>query len=842
MAFVFRMALREIRASWRRLLLFFVCIALGVGGIVLLRSVVQDVRAGLAGDARDLLAADVVLSTGRPWSDAARQAIAARLAAAPVIARSDTVETDTMVRPADERRVVTKMAEVSGVDASYPLYGHLELQGGQPYSHALLEGHGALVRPELLAQMDVGVGDEILIGTGRFTIRGVVLTEPGRRMGAFSFGPRVLVDARDLEASGLLGWGSRVNRQVMLRVRDNGIEPLVRELRAALKGQFVNVRSYRSTGDHVGEDLSRAENYLSLVGLVIAILGGIGVSSVTRVFVQQKLRSIAILKCLGATSRQVLGAYLVQAFVLGLAGCALGVALAAAGLAVIPRVLPVVQLAGIPYSLTPSAVGQGVAIGLLVALLFSVVPLLDVRRVKPSILLRDAGQAGRDRDYVKWAAIAGLMAALVLIASWQAASLRVGLAVSVGLAGVTAVLQLVGAGLVRAVRPLANSRSVGLRHAVLRLSRPGNQTRAVLLAVGLGAFFIVGVRSLQANLLQEFSLTLDANAADMFLIDVQPQQAAGVRAFLASHGAGDARPIPVLRARVTGVKGRTLNLDSFEDVRGRGSLGREYVVTWRDYLQPNERVIEGRFWGSGRSPDGEVSIEKSLHERFGIELGDRMTFDILGRQVTARVTSVRDVDFRDARQGGFMFVFRPGVLDGAPATYIVPVRAPGDPMSRARMQRALVDRFPNVSVIDLREIFQLVEKTLSKVTLGVTVVGALVLFTGVLILIGSVSMTRFQRIYETAIFRTLGASTRLLTLMTALEYGVLGFLAGTIGCLAAIALTWYVSRHALDIRWSAFPWITVGGIVITTLLVATVGLLASADILRRRPLAALRAE
>jgi putative ABC transport system permease protein len=843
MRFVLRMAVREIRSSWRRLILFFVCIAVGVGGIVLLRSIVQDVRVAIARDARSLVAADVTLSTSRPWDEKSREIIARRLAGATVLARTEGVETSTMVRPADERRPVARMAEVRGVQPGFPLYGTVELQSGQPYSHGLLAGHGALVRPELLVQLDSRMGDDILIGAGRFTVRGVLVSEPGRRVAGFSFGPRILVDAADLESTGLLGFGSRVSRDIQLKLPDRSIDPIANQLRSELRGQFVNVRSFRGTEDHVGEDLSRAENYLSLVGLVIVILGGIGVSSVTRVFVQQKVRSVAVLKCLGATSRQVFAAYLAQAILLGAVGCLLGVALAAVGLAALPWVFAGQPgLESLPNDMTPSAVVQGVAIGLLVAVLFAAVPLLDVRRVKPSLLLREAVRTG-GRDWLSWAAMAVLLASLVLIASWQAGSFRIGLAVSVGLAAVALVLSLVGTGLIRALRPLASSRSVAVRHAVLRLSRPGNQTRAVLLAVGLGAFFIVGVRSLQANLLDQFSVTLDGNAADMFLIDVQPDQASGVERLLEERtGKRPPCAIPVLRARVTAVTGREVTLRSYEEVRRRGGLGREFTVTWRDHLQPNERVVEGRFWGPGRTDAPEVSIEQGLRDRSRLQIGDTVRFDVLGRIVDARITSVREVDWRDARQGGFMFVFRPGPLDKAPATYVAPVRGPLDPTARARLQRDLVDRFPNVSVIDLREILQNVERVLSKVTLGVSVVGGLVLLVGGLILIGSVSMTRFQRIYEVAIFRTLGAGTRLLTTMTAIEYGVLGLLAGAIGSMAAIALTYYVSRHVLDIRWSPYPSISLIGMAVTALVVCAVGLLASADILRRRPLGTLRSE
>jgi putative ABC transport system permease protein len=237
-----------------------------------------------------------------------------------------------------------------------------------------------------------------------------------------------------------------------------------------------------------------------------------------------------------------------------------------------------------------------------------------------------------------------------------------------------------------------------------------------------------------------------------------------------------------------------------------------------------------------------VSIEEGLRDRSGLRLGDVVQFDILGRVVSARVTSVRAVDWRDARQGGFMFVFRPGPLDQAPATYVAPVRGPSDAAARARLQRSVVDRFPNVSVIDLREILQIVERVISNVTLAVSVVGGLVLFVGGLILVGSVSMTRFQRIYEVAIFRTLGAGTRLLAVMTMLEYGVLGLMAGAIGSTAAIALTYAVSRQVLNLPWSPRLSISLAGMAITSLVVCGVGLLASADILRRRPLGPLRSE
>jgi putative ABC transport system permease protein len=380
---------------------------------------------------------------------------------------------------------------------------------------------------------------------------------------------------------------------------------------------------------------------------------------------------------------------------------------------------------------------------------------------------------------------------------------------------------------------------------VLRVARPGNQTRIILLAVGLGTFFILGVRALQGNLLRDFSLQMGEDAPDMFLMDIQPAQRDGVAALVDRENGTQGAPklIPVLRARITGVRGRDVNLESYEDVRGRGGLSREFTITYRSNLEANEKLVDGEWWDASPAGDvPEVSIEESLRSRFQIQLGDEMRFDILGRIVTARVTSFREVDFRDFRAGGFMLVFRPGPFDTAPHTFIAAVKGARDAAARARMQGLLVASYPNVSVIDLREVLDTVANIVNNVTLAVTVVGGLVLLSGCLILVGAVSMTKFRRVYEAAILKTLGASSRLIATTLLVEYGVLGAIAGTVGALGAIALSWAVARFALDLPWEPAPAMTITGIVITAIFVAVVGVAASFDVLRHKPLATLRAE
>ena len=846
MTFVFRMVGRELRASWRRLGFFFICVAVGVGAIVALRSVIQSVGVAMTSETRALTAADIMLESGQPWSEEALALIETALAAEPEIARTASIQTATMVRPVDLTKTVAKVVELRGVEAAFPFYGHFVLQDGLTYRHDLLAGGGALVRPELLVQLGLRVGDDIVIGEGTFEIRGVILREPGGQLGAFSFGPRVLVDHDDLLATGLLGFGTRAERQLLLRLPEARIDPLVRALRDPLRDEFVSIRSYRSTEDRIASNLRRAENYLSLIGFIVLILGGIGVWSVTRVFVQQRIRSVAILKCLGATGWQVLAIYVTQVAVLGVGGSLLGVAMAGGVMGAIPtsvtdQAAAAAGLADLSYGLTVSAVTQGLVVGIVVSLLFALGPLLEMRAIKPLALLRWGMLPARARDRTQIGVAILLAGGLLMVASWQASSWEAGLWVCGGFAAVAGVLHGVGQGLVRVIQPLGVGSRFAFRHAVLNLARPGNQTRVILLAVGLGSFFIIGIHAVQANLVNAFALEIGDNPPDMFLIDIQQDQADGVGALLSEQTGRTPNLLPVLRARVTGVSGENTTLDTVRQIRRRG-MGREYTVTYRGALEDNERVVDGAFWDDSPSDQAEVSVEESVQSRLGLVLGDTIRFDVLGREIVATVSSVRTVDWDDTRSGGFMFLFRPGVLEQAPHSFIAFVQGPDGADARARLQRDLVAGFPNVSVIDGLEVIATIRRILDSVTLAISIVGGIALLSGVLILVGSVAMTKYQRLYETAIFKTLGATSRTIIVMLVVEYGTLGIVAGLVGSVGALGLTWGLTRFLLEINWNPAPWINLSGLVLTALVVATVGVVSSLDVLRKKPLSTLRAE
>ncbi|HEX8501187.1 MAG TPA: FtsX-like permease family protein [Pyrinomonadaceae bacterium] len=842
MKFIFNLARRELRASWRRLLFFFLCIGVGVGSIVALRSMIQSLNRAVAGEARALMTADVQAETTREWPADALARIG-RIARPPLAeARTETVEAPTMLRPADAAREGALMVELKGVERGFPLYGEFLLEDGRPFDFALVEGGGAVVAPLLLERLGMRVGDRVRVGEREFEIRGVTRQEPGSG-GGFRLGPRVFVARADLEAAGLTGFGSRARRKILFRAGEGRMEELVRSLRAELGNNVVNVRSYRDSEESLSEQFSRAENYLSLTGLVILVLGGIGVSSVTRVFVEQKRKTIAVLKCVGATGSRLTAAYLAQVVALGAAGSLLGVALAKLALVLVRARFAESLPPNLSYDLQPGAVGQGLGLGLLISLLFSALPLLRIRRIRPNMLLREAAEPEPRRWLDLWrAAVAGgVLAGLVFLASWQAGSLRVGVVFLLGL-GLTALL-LYGAAwlLILLVRRARGWGTFAVRQAVNSMHRPGNQTRVIVMAVGLGAFLVLSVQSLQSSLLDEFDVARRGNLPSMYLIDVQRDQVEGVRQLVEREAGGRAELIPTVRARIVAVNGAEIDLDA-AGVRGeRGRLGREYVVTYRPRLEYNETLVAGRFWDETPSDAPEISVEETLRGTAGIDVGSDVTFDIQGRKMTARVTSVRRVDWRNSRTG-FLVLFRPGALEKAPQMFVGAIDAPSAEPARSRFQRALVDRYPNVSVIDVADVVRGVGRILSNITLAVSFIGGFVFLSGALILVGSIAMTKFQRVYEAAVLKTLGAKRRMLLTIMLAEYGLLGLVAGLVGAAAANGLSYAVARYVFDVRWAFAPGLNAVGVAATVLLVCAVGALSSLDVLTRKPLGILRAQ
>ncbi len=829
------------RSSWRRLLFFFICIAIGVGAIVALRSMIQNVNSAVSGEARSLLTADVRIDSDRPWKPETL-AVIDRIAQPPlVVARVETIESATMLRPADPQHEGALMVELKGIEPPFPLAGDFRLTDGQPFDYSLIENNGAVVASALLERLRLKIGDKVKIGNSTFEIRGVVDEEPGGG-GGFRLGPRVFIERAAVAKAGLTGFGSRARRRIFLIAQEGKMETLAEKLRAELKNDLVNIRSYKDSQENLNEQLSRAEDYLSLTGLVILVLGGLGISNVTRVFVEQKKSTIAVLKCIGGTGRKIIVVYLVQVIALGLAGSLLGIILARAALFFTSQYFAESLPENMSYGLRPGAVAQGLGVGILISILFSALPLLRIRRIKPNALLRDEVEMkGRKFDLLRWVTGFLVLIGLILLVSWQAGSLRVGLFFLACIAVTAAILHL-GAGLlIFLVRRARRVSSFPLRQAISSLYRPGNQTRIIVMVVGLGVFLVIAIQSVQSNLINEFDLGSRGELPNMFLIDIQKDQQAGVEELIERTTGRRQSLVPTVRARIVAVNGRDVDFNQEDMKRNRGLLGREYVVTYRDRLAENETVIAGNFWKPAPSPDPEISIEESMQGMAGLEVGGTITFDIQGRKITARVTSVRKIDWRNSRTG-FMVLFRPGTLEDAPQMLIGAINGPSDDQERSRFQRDLVDKYPNVSIIDVADIVRTIKRIIDNITLAVSFIGGFVFLSGALILIGSIAMTKFQRTYEAAVLKTLGAKRKTLLMILIAEYSLLGLVAGVIGSLGAVGLSYAISRYVFDIPWSFTPVINFAGVVGTVAMVILVGTVSTIDVLSRKPLAILRGQ
>ncbi|MDQ6785610.1 MAG: FtsX-like permease family protein [Acidobacteriota bacterium] len=842
MNFIFNLTRREIRSSWRRLLFFFLCIAIGVGSVVALRSLIQNLSRSVGGDARALMTADFEISSTNDFSPTDIEKIEAVVGKSNIIeARNETMTASAMARPANAASEGLQFVELKGIEPPFPLVGEFTLTGGKPFDFKLLENRGAVVPPILLEELNVKIGDKIHIGEADFQIRATFDEEPGGTNG-FRLGARVFIEKKAFDEAGITRNNGRIRRRILYRTSDNPTE-LVKQLRESFKGTTLTAQSYRETQENLNEQFERTENYLSLTGLLILVLGGVGVWNVARVFVEQKRKSVAVLKCLGASGTRIITVYLLQILTLGFLGSLFGVVFAQAFLWLAEWRFGADLPEKMTYLVHYSTALQGILLGVLISMLFSGLPLLQVRTIKPNLLLRDeTNEKIRRLDWTK--TIFGILslAGLLGLAVWQAGSLKVGAFFLVGL-GITAlVLYFAAIVLTLLLKRTKSFASFSIAQAVNSLHRPGNQTRVILLAVGLGSFVVLAVQSLQTNLVREFDFTRNQKLPSLFFIDIQKSQIDEIKRMVFDGTGENVQVVPTIRARIAYVNGNPFDFGSREVRQQQGIIGREFAVTYRLNLDENETITSGNWWNKDEPSDApQVSVEEDMSRTLGVSVGDSITFDISGRKITAQVASIRKLDLRNTRTA-FVFVFRPGVLEKAPQTFVATVLKKIPETDRARLQRNIIDLFPNVQIFDVADIVAAIQKLINNFVLAISFVGSFVILSGILILIGSIALTKSQRIYENAVLKTLGATRKTLAAILFAEYGILGILAGTIGAGFATVLSFAVSKYVLKIDWEFDFSLTILGVLITAILVTAVGVIASFDVLFRKPLATLRSQ
>jgi putative ABC transport system permease protein len=613
----------------------------------------------------------------------------------------------------------TRLVQVLAVAPGYPYYGTIETSPPGEWSR-LAETGGVVADPSLLVSLGARTGDLIALGEARFVLRGTVLNVPGDVGVRSAFGPRVFIPLSRVGETGLLTRGSRGRYEAYLRLPP-GADPqrLADRFRPRLSAERVNVRTASEDQRRLGETLSRFGSFLSLVALVALLLGGLGVASAVHVFVRRRLATVAVLRCLGATGGTVLAAYLVQALVVGLLGSLLGAGLGAAAQLALPRLLRDVLPVDVAWSLSWPAVLGGVGTGVWVAVVFSLMPLLAVRRISPLAVLRRDYEGERPRrDPAPLAAGLALAASLVAMAVLQAGRPAHGLAFAAGAGTALAALALCAALLVRSLRRFVPRRLPYLyRQGLANLYRPANQTLMVVLALGFGAFLLSTLLLVQHNLLRELRVDRGAGRPNVVFFDVQPDQREDVLAQVLAAGPLTAPVVPIVPMRILSLKGRAASeLLAIEDERQRPerwALRREYRSSHRDLPAPSETLVGGEWWRPGEwtgRTDGAaapIAMDAGLARELRVGLGDEVVWDVQGVPVPTRVAVLREVEW--ARfEPNFFVVFPEGPLDGAPRTYVLLSRVE-DPLARARLQRAVVEAHPNVSALDLAQVQRAIE-------------------------------------------------------------------------------------------------------------------------------------
>jgi putative ABC transport system permease protein len=834
------MAWRQARGAWRHFAVLFACVVLGVAALVAVGSLAAGVERTLGREAKALAGGDVEVRSARPLPPAAGEILdGLRREGAAVAAVRETVG---MARvPATG---ATSLVEVKAVDAGYPLYGRLEIVPAAPPA-SLLDGGGAIVHRELLERLGLALGDTLSLGAATVVVRGVLEREPDRPATLFSLGPRVLVAAETLDRAALVRAGSRVRHRALVRLPE-GVPPAraLGALERVLEDPSIRLASFDEAQPGLRRFFAQMTTYLGLVGLASLLVGGIGVGSSVATFLRRQRETIAILKAVGAASRDLLGTYLLQTLVVGVLGSVAGAAL---GLALQPAVTAVLRNL-LPFTLEPvrdpGTLARGVAMGVLATLLCALWPLLEVRAVRPALLLRRAVETGAAPPR-PWAAALPVVAGLAALALWQAGSLKVG-AIFLGASAVAllalAVLARVVVAAARRAPPLPWP---AWRRGVASLRRPGGEPARVVVALGAGVMLLVAVALLQASLGRHLDHERRREAPSFFFVDVQPDQREAFVRVVAEAGGAVPALTPVVRARLAALDGVPITREAVEARRARGEertwlFTREYALTWAGAAPPDTELTRGRWWSAA---EGEaralVSVEEDAARHLGLDVGSRLTVEVQGVPVEAEVLSLRKVDWQ-AISTNFFMIFSPAALADAPASWVAAARVPRP--VEAGVQRAVASTFPNVTAVPVRDVLQRATDLLGELATAVRLIAVFTVATGLVVMAGALTATRYQRLYESVVLRTLGATRGAVARAFAVEYACLGATAGLGGTGLAAVLAWVVLRFLLHAPWTFEPRAMLAGVATSVVLAVGVGFLATFRLLGQKPLPVLRRE
>lgn len=860
------LAWRESRSTRRRLLLYMSSISLGVAALVAIDSFAANINRSVRAQSRALVGGDVSFTARQGWTKQTDALFDSLGKTGVTLAR----ETSFASMATSKAKGTTRLAQVRGVTQTYPLYGEVTTDPAGRWAD-LQQRRVALVDPSLLIALDVAVGDSLQLGFASFEIVGSLVNVPGDPGMAAAIGPRIYIGDQYVADTKLLTFGSRADYEGFARLRPGvNAEDWLKAIRPTLDSARVRSRTVSESESSLTESIEQLANFLGIVGIVALLLGGVGVASGVNAWVARKIDIVAVLRCVGATSRQVLLIYATQAALMGLLGASIGAALGVGIQFFLPGLLKGALPLDVQVQLEPVAIATGIGLGVWIALAFALRPLVALRRISPLQAIRRNVNPPKAPgfDWAVWMVNLFIVLTVVGISATRANAPREVIGFSAGIAGVLVLLLLSAAVLSRVARVSVRAGwPYVVRQGVANLYRPANQTRSVVLSLGFGAFLVTTLYLVQSNLLAQLRITEEASRGNLLFFDVQDDQGLGVDSIVRASGIPVIQRTPIVTMRIALVNGKTVDelaprrpADTLSEGQGGGqrqrnaqrpqgerrpsgwALRREYRSTFRDTLFTGEVLLAGKWFGATPPPDGkpadEVSLESDIADELNVALGDVVTWDVQGVRIPTRVTSIREVNW--ARfEPNFYAVFQSRTLEKAPKTFVL-LAASDDQKAGARVQNAVVRRYPNVASIDLSLVRKTVGVISRRASLAIRFLAIFSLAMGIPVLFSAVAATRRERVREGVLLKTLGATRAQIGRILVSEYTVLGVLGSLTGLVLSFGGAWAIMRYVFDRPFTAATGQALGISAAMMLMAVAIGMLSGRDVFRETAMSALR--
>ena len=833
---LFEMAWRDSRRNRSRLLLFISAIIFGIAALVAIYSFRYNLQNDINAQAATLIGADLAVS-GNSAPNAGIKPLLDSLGDK----RSEERTFVSMVYFTKSNN--TRLVQVHALQGGFPYYGSFETTPEQA-GISFRTGRMALVDKTLMLQFNAHVNDSIKVGNVTFLIAGILNKAPGQTGISSNIAPSVYIPLQYLEQTGLSKKGSRIGYSFYYKYnRPVDIDKLVKSIDGRVDRAGMSYETIESRKENTGRAFGDLTNFLSLVGFIALLLGCVGVASAIHIYIREKIESIAIMRCLGVKASEAFLIYLIQIVGIGIIGSVIGALLGT----FIQHVLPWVLKDFLPLTISTEiswiAIGQGIILGVIISILFALLPLISIRNISPLNTLRISyEEINLMRDPLRWLVYALILLFIVTFTFFQLGSWLASIFFTIGILIAFLILAFTAWLLMKVVRLIIkNSWSYLWRQGFANLYRPNNQTIILIVSIGLSTAFICTLFFIQNILINQVSLSSSGNQSNMLLFDIQHGQEKAVAGLTKQQGLPVQQLVPIVTVRIDKINGKTA-ADVKKDTSlkySRRVFSNEYRVTYRDTLTPTEKIIKGD-WVGKAEPGKElpVSIEDGFSKHDHIKVGDHLVFNVQGLSMPAVVSSVRQVNWNKI-QTNFRIVFPGGTLEQAPQFHVLLTHVSSAAVS-ARFQQAVVRKFPNVSIIDLGLVLDVIDNLLDKISYIIRFMSAFSIITGIVVLIASVRISKYQRIQESVLLRTLGASRKQIFVITALEYLFLGALSALTGIVIALSGSWLLAKYSFEIPFVINLWPALALFFIISFLTVIIGLLNSRGVLNKPPLEVLR--